>query len=99
MLVRIALQRQNPKLGTVGNEHAVPEPLPGCLDYLLTEHILKFAHRDALKDVLEAMLVDEECIKAFADNKAALKKLFEKNVNDGYAAACVCACTHQPILA
>ena len=36
LLVRVALQRQNPKLGTVGNEHAVPEPLPGCLDYLLT---------------------------------------------------------------
>ena len=40
-------------------EHSVDEPLPGCLEYLLTEHILKYAHRDALKDVLEAMKVDE----------------------------------------
>ena len=56
LIVRIALQRQNPKLGTVGHEHSVEEPLPGCLDYLLTEHILKFAQRDALKEVAEAMM-------------------------------------------
>ena len=78
MLVRIALQRQNPKLGTVGHEHTVDEPLPACLDYLLTEHILKFAHRDALKDVLEAMKVDDACLGHFASNKKALKKEFEK---------------------
>ena len=77
LLVRIALQRQNPKLGSVGHEHAVEEPLPGCLEYLLTEHILKFAQRDQLKETLEAMKADEGCIKAFADNQKALKKLFE----------------------
>ena len=49
LLVRVALQRQNPMLGTVGHEHTVEAPLPACLDYLLAEHILKFAHRDALK--------------------------------------------------
>ena len=59
LLVRIALQRQNPLLGTVGHEHTVEEPLPGCLDYLLTEHILKFAKRDALKEVLEALKEDQ----------------------------------------
>ena len=77
LLVRVALQRQNPKLGSVGHEHSVEVPLPACLDYLLTEHILKFAHRDALKDVLEEMKVDEACLAAFANNRRALKRLFD----------------------
>ena len=78
LLVRLSLQRQNPKLGTVGNEHTVEQPLPGCLDFVLNEHIIKLAKKDGLKDVLDALKEDQEALAYFEADKKRLKKSFEK---------------------
>jgi len=78
VLVRLSLQRQNPKLGSVGFEHTVEQPLPGCLEYVLNEHIIKLAKKDSLKEVLDALKVDKVALAHFETHKKRLKKAFEE---------------------
>ena len=50
LLLLMALNRANPKLGRVGEagEQAVDDPLPGCFKSMLEKHVLKKAKRNKM---------------------------------------------------
>lgn len=44
-VVQLSFFRANPRYGEVGHEHEAPNPLPGCLENMLTKSLLKKAKR------------------------------------------------------
>ena len=79
LLLLIALNRANPKLGQVGEagEAAVDVPLPGCLEALLQGNILKKAKRNKMS-MLKTELMQADYKSLVAPVKGALQKEFEK---------------------
>ena len=79
LLLLIALNRANPKLGQIGEagEQAVDAPLPGCLEAILTNNILKKAKRSKLAGVKSELRKADPKGKLFEPYKAALKKDFD----------------------
>jgi hypothetical protein len=78
-LVMIAFARAQPEFGDVGksSEAYVKEPLPGCLESMLTRNILVKAKRDVLMKYKKMVDKDPECVEALRVRKAALKLQFE----------------------
>jgi hypothetical protein len=76
-LVMLALQKANPKFGSVGHNTSVEFPLPGCLAALLTNSLLKNAKRDklALVKAIEGSpffnTVRGQCITSLYNNDMA----------------------------
>ena len=71
VLCMIALARANPRYGTLGNTKTtdagsiVDEPMPGCLDKLLKNSVLKKAKSDGLTKVLKIVMKDPEVEAGF----------------------------------
>jgi len=86
-LVMMAVYRQNPKYGTVGNTTSkdggdvLENPLPSCLDTLLTKSILTKAKTDVLTKTLKRIQKEPEVLAVKNTYKAALKKAFEGSSN------------------
>ena len=91
-LVAMAVYRQNPKYGTVGNTTSVDgadvldDPLPSCLNTLLTKSILTKAKTDTLTKTLKRIQKEPEIRKIINDYKGPLKKAFEAASNKNQAA-------------
>jgi hypothetical protein len=75
-LVMLALQKANPKFGSVGHNTSVEFPLPGCLDTLLNKSILKRAKSDNLAKTLKRIKKEPEVQAVIARNKPELHKIF-----------------------
>ena len=60
LLLLMALNRANPKLGEVGHNDECAYPLPECLDALLKSNILTNAKRDKLALVKSSLETDAE---------------------------------------
>jgi hypothetical protein len=89
-IVKLAFARSNPEFGEVGkaDASAVPEPLPGCLETMLKNHLLLNAKRDALADVMRKMASDGPTKAVLANRRDALRMRFEKlSKSDAKAAA------------
>ena len=65
----LALQKANPKFGSVGHNTSVEFPLPGCLDTLLNKSILKRAKSDNLAKTLKRIKNEPEVQAVMARNK------------------------------
>jgi len=77
LLLLMALNRSNPKLGRVGEagEQAVDQPLPGCFSSMLEKHVLKKAKRNKMTKIrAELLAADPKTL--FAPARAALEKAF-----------------------
>ena len=79
LLLMIALNRANPKLGRVGEagEQAVDEPLPGCLEAMLQKNILKKAKRNKMS-LLKGELLAADPKAIFGSYRGTLKREFEQ---------------------
>ena len=76
LLVIVGLYRANPRLGEVGGLAAPTVPLPGCLDSLLTNHLLRDAKKSKLRDARQAMgMADVK--EVLTARRKALKVVFE----------------------
>ena len=78
MLLLIALNRANPKLGQVGEagQQAVDAPLPGCLEAILTSNILAKAKKNKFV-AIKSELLSADPSKLFGAVKPNLKRAFE----------------------
>ena len=87
VLCMIALARANPKYGSVGTfkttdaNSVVDKPMPGCLDTLLKNSILKKAKSDGLAKILKIVIKDPEIRAVFNTKGGPLKKAFESHSN------------------
>jgi hypothetical protein len=79
LLLLMALNRSNPKLGRVGEagEQAVDDPLPQCFEAMLQKNVLKRAKRSKMSS-LKSELNAANTESLFSQASAALKKDFEK---------------------
>ena len=77
LLLLIALNRANPKLGRVGEagEAAVDSPIPDCFVALLEKHVLKKAKRSKMMTV-KAEVIAADYKSVFGPSRAALEKSF-----------------------
>ena len=80
LLLLIALNRANPKLGQVGEagEQAVDVPLPGCLESLLQNNILKKAKRSKMSKIKTELLTSDPKKAFFSNFRGNVKSEFEK---------------------
>ena len=98
-LVMMAVYRQNPKYGTVGNTTSkdggdvLVHPLPGCLETLLTKSILTKAKTDQLTKTLKRIQKEPEVRAVINQYKAELKKAFEGASNKEFAATAASSST------
>ena len=88
LLCMIALARANPKYGSVGStkqmageESIIKDPMPGCLEKLLKNSILKKAKSDGLTKILKIVMKDPEIRAVFNAKAGPLKKAFEAHSN------------------
>ena len=76
LLIFISLYRANPHLGEAGGPATPATPLPGCLETLLTSHLLKRAKRDKLLSV-KGELSERSVKDVLSKQRGDLKKRFE----------------------
>jgi len=77
LLLLMALNRANPKLGRVGEtgESAVDTPIPDCFRSMLEKNVLKKAKRNKMS-TLKSELLSAEPKSLFAPARGALEKAF-----------------------
>ena len=82
-LVQLSFSRANPRFGEVGKEHEAPNPLPDCLDSMLTKCILRKAKSDTLVKVKKMITKDSAVQTVLRPLRPRLNFRFQKLCNAG----------------
>jgi len=85
VLVMLAFAKANPKFGNVGHNtiEAATNPLPGCLETMLTKNILTKAKRDEMPALVAKIKSDSEIKAVFEKNRGELANKFVKVAGKG----------------
>ena len=76
-VVQLSFSRANPRCGEAGHENDAPaHPLPGCLEQMLTQNLLRKAKQDALVKIKKMASKEPAVLAVLRPLRSRLKKRF-----------------------